>query len=68
MSAVGYDVLNIARSEEPVQLILGYFFSQLLCCGGGGGVFFSPKLSHLTLASVNIVLLFLCLNQISQLH
>lgn len=42
MSAVGYDVLNIARSEEPVQLILGYFFSQLLCCGGGGG-FLLPK-------------------------
>lgn len=42
MSAVGYDVLNITRSEEPVQLILGYFFSQLLCCGGGGG-FLLPK-------------------------
>lgn len=44
MSAVGYDVLNIARSEEPVQLILGFFFSQLLCCGGGGGGgFLLPK-------------------------
>lgn len=38
MSAVGYDVLNIARSEEPVQLILGYFYAVVV-----GGGFLLPK-------------------------
>lgn len=41
MSAVGYDVLNIARSEEPVQLILGYFYAVV-----GGGVS-SPQNCHI---------------------